>query len=139
MIYLNKEEIKARYGASFATGGATRFNAESCSKHQNDAYKYEFGYLNGYCVYAIIQKRSGGIVSTVERQSLLALNNKSEWKIIDGAEKGQKPISFQCTPPKEEVKFPSPLFGVHQHQRSQLVIFHPKWQVDLEKVAANPL
>lgn len=140
MIYLNQFEIEQRYGASFATGGAKRFNAASCSRHQTSGYKYEFGYIKGYCCYAIIQKQSGGAISVVERQSLLARNGGGDWKVLEGKEELEsKPITFQFTPPKEETRFPSPLFGSHQRQRSQLVIYHPRWEPDLSQVESNPL
>jgi len=142
MIYLNQTEIEHRYGKSFPTGGAKRFNAESCSKHEIGAYKYEFGYSKGYCCYAIMRKRSGAQIAVVERQSFLAiaLNGKGEWKVLEGSEaQRNKPITFQFVPPKEEVNFPSSLFASHHLQRSQLVIYHPRWQPDLSQVEASPI
>jgi hypothetical protein len=142
MIYLNQVEIEQKYGKTLPTGGASRFNADSCSKHQASAYKYEFGYIKGYCCYAIIRKRSGGSIAIIERQSFLAamLDGKGEWKLLDGAENlKNKPISFQFSPPKEEQKFPSALFASHHMQRSQLVIYHPRWQPDISALEANPI
>ena len=141
MIYLNQREIEDAYGNSTATGGFKRFNAESCTRHDNGAFKFEFGYIRGYCVYAIVQKVTGATITVVERQALLTHNGRGgEWKVLEGVEtpKG-RPITFQCTPPKEETKFPSPLFASHQRQRGQLVIYHPRWQPDLSKVEASPI
>jgi hypothetical protein len=142
MIYLNQFEITQRYGASLATGGYKRFNAESCTRHQIGAYKYEFGYIKGYCCYSIIQKQSGGSIAIVERQAFLAipLGGRGEWKLLQGTEaQTNKPISFQFYPPKEETNFPSSLFASHQMQRAQLVIYHPRWQPDLSQVQSNPI
>ncbi|MBL9187701.1 MAG: hypothetical protein JNK23_09500 [Opitutaceae bacterium] len=140
MIYLNQFEIEQRYGLSLATGGAKRFNAAACTRHQHGAYKYEFGYIAGYCCYVIIQKQTGGLITVVERQALLARNGAGAWAVLEGKEdQKNQPITFQFTPPKEETKFPSPLFAAHQRQRSQLVIYHPRWEPDLQQVEANPL
>lgn len=140
MIYLTQFEIEKRYGPSFATGGAKRFNAESCTRHTVNAFKYEFGYMVGHCVYAIVQKATGGGLSVVERESLLSLSGKGPWVIIDGKEaETNHPLALKYTPPKEEVNFPSPLFASHQSLRAQLVVWYPKWQVDLKNIEANPL
>ena len=140
LIYLNQSALEQQYGPSFATGGYRRFNAESCSRHEAGAYKYEFGYISGYCCYAIIQKQDGSALAVVERQSFLALNGSGEWKILDGTEaQRDKPITFQYTPPKEETTFTSPLFASHQWQRAQLVIYYPSWHPDLAQIEADPL
>jgi hypothetical protein len=60
MIYLTKQQLCAIYGPS-SVSLERRFNADDSSVHDDTsaAYKYEFGYLQGRCIYAIVQKEQG--------------------------------------------------------------------------------
>lgn len=74
MIYLNQEQIKDFYGTRIGGVKAGRFNAKERTEHSEVGYKYEFGYYKGFCVYAIIQKKSGHKISIEEAEGLRLLN-----------------------------------------------------------------
>jgi hypothetical protein len=166
MIYLTKQQLCAIYGPS-SVSLERRFNADDSSVHDDTsaAYKYEFGYLQGRCIYAIVQKEQGGIIAPLESDMLLASNGNGQWKLREDnapqtanvpvpkkptpapkpPDPPQKPpnnsipLSFTYDPVNNDAFYPTHLFASHQMQRQQLVIFHPSWQVDLSQVESNPL
>lgn len=151
MIYLTEEQLKSFYGKPEAGSTSARFNADRGFRHKDKAYKYEFGMVNGHCVYAIIQKVTGSKISLTEAAALRTLSGKAEWKLkiaLDPKENSKeiqailddykKDLGYEYTPTKDD-RFTSPLYCSHQGQRQQLVVFHPHWRVDLSQVAADPL
>lgn len=151
MIYLTKQQISGIYGGSFPSLN-NRFNADDSSAHKNDAYQYEFGYLQGRCIYAIIQKAQGGNIALVEAGALMAVNGPGVWKPItalDPQKDGQvlqnwmnNPVNnlgYTYAPVVHDAFYATALFASHQLNRRQLVIYHPVWQADLSQVESNPL
>jgi hypothetical protein len=151
MIYLNEQEMRSFYGSPYAGASGARFNASNAQRHGDDAYKYEFGYLNGHCVYAIIQKKTGSKISMEEAQGLRFLSGKGLWKLNVAYDPAKNPKELQeilddyrrdlgyVYEPGADDAYKHPLICVHQGQRQQLVIYHPKWRPDLSKVEASPL
>lgn len=151
MIYLNEQEIRTYYGAPFAGPSIHRYNADKGRRHSDDAYKYEFGYINGRCVYAIIQKKTGSTISRAEAQGIRYLTGKGSWKLDVVYDPTKNPAELQAIlddvlkdlayeyVPEATDQYKHPLICVHQGKRQQLVIYHPKWRPDLAEVAADPL
>ncbi len=151
MIFLTKQQICGIYGDSFPSLN-NRFNADDSSSHKNDAYQYEFGYLHGRCIYAIIEKTEGGTIAPVEAASLMAINGPGVWRLVSplGVQTDSQTyqtllgnpvtnLGYGYTPDPHDAFYPSALFASHQLNRRQLVVYHPLWQVDLSQVEANPL
>jgi hypothetical protein len=151
MIYLNEQQIRSFYGTPFSGPSSERFNAEKGRRHTDHAYKYEFGYINGHCVYAIIQKKTGSLISLEEAQGLRFLSGTGEWKLNVVFDPTKNPKELQeildnrlhnlgyIYTPVATDQFKHPLICVHQGKREQLVIYHPKWRPDLAQVEADPL
>ncbi len=151
MIYLTKEENYKYYGKGIGGLGIGRFNAEQRSEHSDDAYKYEFGYYNGHCLYAIIQKKSGGKISLEEASGMRMINGKGVWSLNTVLDPAKNALEIQAIlddhskslgyfyAPTQDDRFKNSLICVHQKTRKQLVIYHPKWRPDLEQIEANPL
>ena len=151
MIYLTEEELESHYGKQVGGSGRKgRFNAKTKSSHSDDAYKYEFGYLNGHCVYAITEAKKRNI-TLAEAEGLRYLSGKNQWflntaytpekhaeKIQELLDKIAKDLEYFYTP-SESDRFKHKLICVHQRSRKQLVIYHPKWRPDLSEIEADPL
>lgn len=152
MIYLTYDEISQYYGK--AAGGPSksgRFNATGKSSHKDQAYKYEFGYLNGLCCYAIIQKTEGSMIRLEEAYGLRKLSGKGEWKLNKVLDPDKNLVEIQKildTPsedlgyfysPSADDRFKGDLICVHQKGRHQLVIYHPKCRVDLAQIEKDPI
>lgn len=151
MIFLTQQQLGERYGDPSISLN-TRFNADASTSHKNTAYQYEFGYLKGRCIYAIIQKSQGNSIALVEAASLMAINGPSPWKLISALDPEKdsqvlqdtlnNPVSklgYSYAPDVHDAFYSSSLFASHQLNRQQLVIYHPLWQVDLGQVESDPL
>ena len=149
MIYLTPEELSAYYGSPMAGPGVPVFNEDKYESRSDNAFKYRFGLLNGRCVYAIIMKKAGGFLSLAEAYSFRSLNGKGTWKFMsnllpeENAEEIEKifadrtiDLGWSYTPSTSD-QFQHPIFCSHQAHRRQLVVWHPKWHVDLSIVAAS--
>ncbi|MBK1828710.1 hypothetical protein [Haloferula rosea] len=151
MIYLTPAQINEYYGTRIGGLKRGRFNAEDKSQHSETGFKYEFGYHKGFCVYAIIQKKSGKRISLEEAEGMRRLNGNGEWKLNTPlnpdkhAEKLKELLDdegvnlgyfYQRT---EQDKKSANFICVHQKRRHQLVIYHPIWRPDLDKVASSPI
>lgn len=151
MIYLNSFEIANYYGKP--TGGLKigRFNSDSAGSYGDKGYKYEFGYINDRCVYVIIQKKTGSAILVEEAQGFRFLNGKGEWKLNVAFTSENNPAELQAFmddlqrnlgytyTPSADDQYKHPLICVHQKQRHQLVLYHPKWRPDLAQVEAKPI
>ena len=158
MIYLTQEQITKYYGKKKNSTSSGKFNAEKRSEHKDDAYNYEFGYYNGFCIYAIITKALGSTgpstITLEEAEGLRSLNGNGMWKLNTPwlPEKHADKIAaliarksnilgyFYQPDNSKEFKadtFKSKLICVHQKSRKQLVIYHPKWRPNLAGIAAR--
>lgn len=151
MIYLTPDELTNFYGKPFAGPGAPMFNEDGYKSHADQAYKYRFGLLNGRCVYAIVMKKTGGVISLAEAASFRSLNGKGSWSFMTNllpdknAEAIEKlfndkktDLNWSYTPVASD-QFQSPLFCAHQAQRTQLIIWHPKWHCDLTPISGTKI
>jgi hypothetical protein len=146
MIYLTPDELSTYYGKPFSGPGVPLFNEERYKSHADSAFKYRFGLVNGRCIYAIIVKKTGLPFSLVEAGSFRALNGKGIWSFMtnllpdknaEAIEKlfGDKKVNLNWSyAPVPGDQYQSTLFCSHQAGRTQLVIWHPKWHVDLDKI-----
>ncbi|YCM47033.1 hypothetical protein V2O64_24635 (plasmid) [Verrucomicrobiaceae bacterium 227] len=158
MIYLTQEQITNYYGKKKNSTSSGKFNAEKRSEHSDDAYNYEFGYYDGHCIYAIIEKTLGATgssqITLEEAEGLRSLNGNGDWKLNTpwDPEKNADKIAaliakksnilgyFYKPDDSKEFKadiFKSKLICVHQQGRKQLVIYHPKWRPNLAGISAG--
>lgn len=151
MIYRTREEIYRIYGNPFGGLRKGRFNAAKRSSHSDEAYKYEFGYHNGHCLYAIIQKDTGKTISLEEAEGFRISTGKGEWKLNVALDPAKNTVELQALlddqsrdlgyfyTPTSDDRSQTKLICVHQRGRKQLVIYHPGWRPDLSKIEADPL
>jgi len=152
MIYLSVNEIVNFYGAK--TGGLYngRFSAHKKSIHKSSPnWEYEFGYINGLCAYAIIQKKGSGLIDLAAAAQFRHLSGKGDWNLITALNPERDTLRLQEMyedrgvdlqyeyAPLETDRFRSKLYCVHQRSRQQLLIFHPKSKADPAEAASNPL
>ncbi len=148
MIRLTRERITRFYGRPIASAGGGRFNADKKSLHSDDAFEYEFGYINGSCCYAIVQKRTGRELSLEEATGLRSLSGQGTWSLNLALTDPGKIQEILDTPtrnlgyiyhPGEDDRFRDQLISVHQLKRRQLVVYHAIWRPDLTQLEQDPL
>jgi hypothetical protein len=151
MIYLSQQELAKYYGTPAGGLGKGKFSATERSNHQTTYFKYEFHYYLGFCVGAIIQKKSGGDLSVIEAQGYRNICGKSAWLLLtafnpdkDGAELQKfitddaNDLHYEYSPSPDD-RFQTKLLCSHQRNRQQVVIWHPKWLPSLEQISRSPI
>jgi hypothetical protein len=147
MIYLTPDELTSYYGRAFQGAGIPMFNEDRYKTHADNAWKYRFGLLSGRCIYSIVVKTSGGQITLAEAASLRALNGKGVWSYVTNLRPDNDSAAIEklfndqlvdltwSYSPVAADQYQHQLFCSHQASRRQLVIWHPKWRVDLAEVS----
>gem|GEM_PF-3873676 len=117
----------------------------------NQNWEYEFGYMNGFCAYAIIERKRKGFIDLAAAAAFRTLSGKGNWNLITALNPERDTVQIQAMLDDKNVdlqyeyvplatdRYNSKIYCVHQRRREQLFLFHPKTKSDPSEVAANPL
>lgn len=143
MIYLTQNEIEGYYGKFLAGPGFPIENEDEYKDVTDNSYKYRFGFMRDHCIYSIIVKKTG-FLSLPEAASFRALNGSGAWTFMLPEQRSEilaeifnnrkMDLGWSYSPAQTD-KYTSTLFCSHQKNRTQLVIWHPKFHVDLTRIA----
>lgn len=150
MIGLMADQVKLQYGTQLAYPGGGRYNSKGATRHEDKAYKYEFGYLDNVSIYVIVNKKDGSRIQDLEASAFRSvagskdaweLQTKPEPKTDTSPEKihDATPLDWTYTEKDEKGTITKALYCQHQGMRVQLVIFKPEWRPDLADLAKTRL